>query len=168
MAWMRTKIEVDDDLGPLQRRAVAQEIIDFIVERSKNGRDKDGRPFPGYSKSYKESKEFEIAGKSSKVNLTLSGEMLNSIKLLSHRRGELLIGFENGTEQNAKAEGNITGSYGKPRPVPSKARDFLGISQSRLERIQGRYNLAGPNRERVLERLAVFRELTDGDSEANS
>jgi hypothetical protein len=45
-----------------------------------------------------------------------------------------MIGFENGTDENARADGNIRGTYGKPTPDSSKARDFLGISKEDLRR----------------------------------
>jgi len=167
MAWIREKIKVNEDFNPLQRQAVGQEVIDFIVKRSKNSRDKNGKPFPGYSDSYKKSLDFKIAGKTSKVNLTLSSEMLNSIRLLSHRRGEITIGFNRGDNlNNAKAEGNIKGTYGQKTPNPRKARDFLGISTSALETIERKYDL-DRNKEQALERLAVIRELLNDDSSTN-
>jgi len=61
--------------------------------------------------------------------------MLDAIEVLSHKRGQVLIGFENGSEQNDKAEGNQTGSYGQPDPNPSKARRFLGLTDREYDAI---------------------------------
>ena len=58
--------------------------------------------------------------------------MLSDLKLLSHKNGELTIGFEKGSKSNGKAEGNIKGTYGQPKPVQAP-RDFLGISQEELD-----------------------------------
>ena len=61
--------------------------------------------------------------------------MMDSIKLLSSRSGELLIGFDKSDKAlNGKAEGNIKGSYGGD-PDKDKARDFLGIDQDELDAI---------------------------------
>lgn len=65
--------------------------------------------------------------------------MLNEIIVLSTKNGELNIGFERGSNVNGKAEGNITGSYGKSRPDPLKARDFLDLSQEEINKIINKY-----------------------------
>lgn len=111
-------------------------MIEHIYERTTSeNRDKDGRKFPKYSKSYIKSLDFANARKSpSKVDLQLSGDMLAAMKLLNHRPGEITIGFERGTQENAKAEGNILGSYGGD-PNPAKARDFLGIQEKKLREL---------------------------------
>lgn len=111
-------------------------IIERIVERTDQGKDKNGRSFPGYSESYKKSLDFKIAGKSAgDINLQLSGDMLAAIKLLKANKGSLEIGFDRGTEENARADGNIRGTYGSDSPNPRKARDFLGITDKELSRI---------------------------------
>lgn len=132
--WVRTKIEIPEYLKPDEREELGLRILQFIRQRSAKGLDKDNNPFPKYSPSYKNSLDFKIAGKSSKVNLKLSGDMLAALDLLNHRKGELLIGFENGTEENDRAEGNILGSYGKD-PDEKKARDFLGIDPKDLAKL---------------------------------
>jgi hypothetical protein len=126
-------LEIPKDLKPAQRAQLADLVIDHIVERTLKGKDKDGDKFPGYSKAYVQSLAFRSAGKSPKrVDLTLSGEMLDELRMLNHAPGKIRIGFENGTDANAKAEGNILGSYGRS-PDPSKARDFLGVQKSDLK-----------------------------------
>ena len=164
--WQRFKVKINESFRPQERQAIAQEIIDHIVERSQEKNlDKNGRRFPRYSKSYEKSLDFKIAGKSAgNVNLTLSGEMLNSIRLLQSRRGELTIGFDRGdTENNAKAEGNILGTYGKKTSDPGKARDFLGIQKSAVNEIQRRYDVNRQGADAVRERLQRIRELSDGE-----
>ena len=130
-------------MKPKQRQAIALEVIDFIVERSKKGYDKNGKKFipaSGYSASYANSQDFKNAGKSKgKINLTLSGEMLNSIEHLKDKAGEITIGFDKSDDElNGKAEGNILGSYGGD-PNPKKARDFLGIQEKDLNKILKNY-----------------------------
>jgi hypothetical protein len=135
MSWIRKEILLPKDYSDDDAETVAEEILNFIVERSKAGKGMDGEKFPGYSKSYKESLDFKIAGKSSKVNLTLSGEMLDSLEVLQARKGKIVIGFQRGSDMNARAEGNILGSYGQPNPNPSKARNFMELSNNELSKI---------------------------------
>lgn len=114
---------------------LADLVIEHIVDRTQRGLDKEGSKFPKYSKSYIKSLDFKNAGKSaSRVDLQLSGDMLAAIKLLRQKKGEIVVGFERGTLENDKAEGNILGSYGG-NPNPSKARDFLGIEDKKLREL---------------------------------
>lgn len=134
--WQKIKIDLSGyGLSPDQKDEVADLIIERIVSRTDQGKDKDGRRFPGYSKSYKESLDFKVAGKSSKVDLQLSGDMLAALSVLDKTSRSVTIGFENGSEENAKADGNIRGTYGQSKPIPGKARDFLGISERELVKI---------------------------------
>lgn len=135
MPQQKVEIHIPDDLKPAQRTELADLIIEHIVDRTQRGVDKDGKRFPGYSKSYIKSLDFQNAGKSrSKVDLTLSGDMLAALTLLSEKKGALRIGFERGAEENDRAEGNILGSYGGD-PNPSKARNFLGIQKKKLKEL---------------------------------
>lgn len=137
MSWQRFKVKVPKGLSPIQREALAQEVIDFVIKRSKDGVDKNGKAFPNYSASYVKSLDFKIAGKSKgKVNLTLSEEMLQSLSLISHKPGEVLIGYDkSNAELNGKVEGNVLGTYGQSSPIKGKARDFMGIAKKDLESI---------------------------------
>ena len=128
--WQRIKIEIPKQIKPADREEVALEIIDFIANRTKRNKDKDGRKFSNYTKDYA-----KIKGTSrNKVDLTLTGEMLDELKLISHRSGSLLIGYDRGSDINGKVEGNRLGSYGGS-PNPSKARDFLGLREKELQDI---------------------------------
>lgn len=138
--WMKVDVAIPKRFGPTERLAIAQEVIDFIVTRTRAGKDIDGAAFPKYSQSYKGSLDFKIAGKGSRVDLTLTGEMLDSIKLISHSSGRVTVGFDRSDSKlNGKAEGNQLGTYGSDTPNPKKARPFLGINKDDLQKIIKRY-----------------------------
>jgi hypothetical protein len=131
-----------------ERRAIAAEIISRITERTQEeNRDKNGRPFPGYSKAYKESLEYKIAGKTGDVNLTLSGEMMDMLQLLRTSKGKIEIGYKAGDKVNGKVEGNRLGTYGQSKQVAPK-RDFLGITQKELKDILRNYPLRNEEKRR--------------------
>ena len=148
---MKTKIKIPRTYNKDERDAIAFDIIEKIIERTSKGKDKDGEPFPKYSSAYKKSLNFKIAGKTDKVNLELSGDMLADMKLLSNKPGEIVIGYSDGTESNAKAEGNILGTYGSKISNKKKARDFLGIDESGLKSVLKKY--PKNNKEKRLERV---------------
>jgi hypothetical protein len=152
--WQRVTIKVPDYLGPDERVAVATEILDYIRERTqKKNLDKNNKPFAGYSDAYVKSLDFKIAGKSKgDINLTLSGDMLGALDILNHANGKIVIGYENGTPENAKADGNIRGTYGKAKPTGPK-RDFLGITPGDLKKILANYPANQDNSDRVAEVL---------------
>lgn len=132
-------IELSKEYSDSERELIADEIIEFIKTRTEKGKDKNNESFPKYSDKYRESLDFKNAGKSKKVNLKLSGDMLDSIELLNNfKNGKIQIGFEAGTDENARAEGNILGSYGGD-PDKEKARDFLGIDEADLKKILKKY-----------------------------
>ena len=126
---------VPKDLDDDAREQLADDIIETIRRRTEKGVDKSGRRFPAYSEGYVDSLDFKIAGKSkTRVDLTLSGDMLAALTVLDSRPGKIVIGFEDGSPENARADGNIRGSYGGS-PNPSKARDFLGLPPAELARL---------------------------------
>lgn len=131
--WQKIDVAIPDGLTSDQRQRLADLIIDQIIRRTEDGLDKRGKPFAPYSKAYVKSLDFKNAGKSKgSVNLTLSGDMLASLKLLDDASGRLRIGFDRGSDENARADGNIRGTYGADSPKKGKARDFLGISKGEL------------------------------------
>lgn len=146
MAWQRVRINVPEDLSASEREALGQDIVEFIRRRTESGVGVRRRGlgyenyrFPGYSKAYIESLDFKIAGKSpSQVDLTLSGDMLAALDVISHRPGSIMVGYQNGTEENSKAEGNQLGAYGG-RPNNRKARSFLGLTSSELDTLVSKY-----------------------------
>jgi len=155
-SWQRVKVEIPKQYTPIERVAIANEIIEFMIKRTKSGKDVNGSSFPKYTQEYINSKNFDIAGKSKgKVDLELSGEMLNNIELLSHGSGSLLIGFDKSdSELNGKVEGNRIGSYGG-EPDSEKARDFLGITNDDLEKILKKFPKKTDQQEANTRRKAI-------------
>ena len=136
--WQRVRIDVPSDLNPRQREKLAEGIIEFIQERTTvEQRDKNGASFPPYSAEYAKRTGVSI----NDVDLFFTGEMLMDLELISHKSGSVLIGYERGSDSNAKADGNIRGTYGKPRPIPGKQRDFLGIDPLELQALIRRTDL---------------------------
>ncbi len=133
--WQRVRVNLPEQLTPDQQAAAADLIVERIVERTNQGKDKNGRPFAKYSEAYKHSLDFKIAGKSDHVDLQLSGDMLAALAPLKSTKKWIEVGFERDSEENAKADGNIRGTYGKDTPNPKKARDFLGITEKELMKI---------------------------------
>ncbi len=147
MAQQKFTISIPKGYDSDERRSIGLDIIERIIDRTKAGKDKENKDFSGaagkYSDEYKKSFEYKLAGKGSTVNLSLSGEMLNAMEILDNTDGELTIGYRDGDKfNNAKAEGNILGSYGRD-PNPSKARDFLGITDGEVENILKKYPVSG-------------------------
>lgn len=161
--WQRIKIKLPKGYKPADRLAIGQEIVDHIVARTLKGKDVKGRPFPKYSKSYKESLDFKNAGKSKgRVSLKLTGDMLANLELLSHRSGEVTVGFERGSEENAKADGNIRGTYGTSSPIPGKDRQFLGVSGDEKRKILKKFPLKDPQK-RAEEVAAILASIEEAN-----
>jgi hypothetical protein len=139
--WQKIKIDLSGyGLNSDQKDEVADLIIERIVNRTQKGLAPNGKKWTGpagvYSDAYKNSLDFKIAGKSkNKIDMQLSGDMLAALDVLEKTQRSVTIGFEPGSEENAKADGNIRGTYGKPTPDPKKARDFLGITETELSKI---------------------------------
>lgn len=141
MGAKHQKFTVDlSGYSPAEREAIAGDIIRQIQKRTKQGVDKNGDRFPAYTRAYKNSQGFKIAGKGSKVDLVLSGDMLDSIEILRNAP-KVEIGFERGSTENAKADGNIRGTYGQQSPIDGGkyARDFLGLTKAELKSILSKY-----------------------------
>ena len=132
--WQRFNVDLRDfGLTKDQKAEVGDLIVERIVARTDKGIDADGDKFVEYSKAYQDSLNFKIAGKSkSNVNLQLSGDMLASLQVLKQDGNKLTIGFERGSDENARADGNIRGTYGQQKANPFNSRDFLGISNTEL------------------------------------
>jgi len=136
--------------------AIGSEIISVIRKRTAKNLDVDGEKFPAYSKEYAKSVDFKAAGKSKgDINLTLSGDMLANIEMLQAKRNTVRIGYEKGSTENAKADGNIRGTYGTPSPIKGKARPFLGISDDDLQKILEKYPVDSDNNDAELRAQAI-------------
>jgi hypothetical protein len=111
------------------KQLYGQRVVDMIVERTHSGIDRQGRSLGTYSKAYKDSLVFGIYGKSNPVNLTLTGDMLES---LNAKNGKYTITVQlEGDLNKGKAQGHITGilgKYGRAKP-----RDFLGLPEGLLK-----------------------------------
>lgn len=171
--WQKVDIPIPKEYSPVERQAIAIEIINFIRKRTQEENvDKNNRPFAKYSDAYKKSLDYKIARKAGKgVNLTLSGDMLGALQLLKDQKGKITIGFERGSTENAKADGNIRGTYGNSESVGPK-RDFLGITKSDLAKILKNY-VPGDKQDaearveslRQAENLGVNGEALDGEDD---
>ena len=91
-----------------------------MVERTVSGSDVNGSKFPSYNKDYAAEKGVSVGS----VDLVLTGDMLDSFS--DNYAGDMVTISVNSSNAG-KAHGNITGSYGKPSGVKSKARDFFGF-----------------------------------------
>ena len=169
MAQQKFTFKLSKKYGEAERFAIGQEVIDFIIKRSKAGKDKKNKDFVGYSDGYVKSFDFKKSGKSkNKVNLTLSGEMLNALEVLDYGTdGEVTIGIPKAdTFNNDKAEGNITGSYGQKRPNSKKARDFMGIHRDDLNAIKADYPIkTKADRENTFAKSIELLKLTEASEE---
>ncbi len=138
MAWETASVVVKlkrKDLPKAYQERIARELVQIILKRTEEGKDKKGKPFKEYSDAYEMSDDFFLAGKiPGQVDLRLSGDMLADFGVLSARDGRIVLGFES-EEQRGKAHGHQTGKDGK-KSKKGKAfpvRDFLGISKEELK-----------------------------------
>lgn len=114
-----------------ERRQLGIAIIDYIIKRTKRGQGIGKRAFRNsagktkYSETYIETREFKIANKSkSKINLSLSGDMLNSIEVTDVSLvGRIVIGIPDDSEND------------KSVFMREKGYDFLGLTQDELNDI---------------------------------
>ena len=125
---------VRDQLRPILSneaftRMLGYNYIEQIVKRTLSGIDKDGQKFPAYSEAYKESDDFKIYGKSKKVNLRLSGEMLASMEL-GTAKARKIKNIMADNHNNDKAHGHITGNISND--PESARRNFLGLPMDDL------------------------------------
>jgi hypothetical protein len=133
----KIKIKVPDSLSADERFDVAVAVLQFIHDRTTEGKNVFGRKWSGkagqYTDAYAKKKGVSTSGP---VDLALSREMLGKMQYFTSlsKRGEIVVGFKNGTKAERKAEGNIQGSYGGD-PNPSKARPFLDILQKDVNAI---------------------------------
>jgi len=115
------------------KEAFLQDAIDMIIERTKNNRSLSGSKFKSpYSDSYANSNDFKAHGKSkNNVNMTLTGDMLDSLDIISISGNNAVIGWEDDTE-NKKAYNHNTGDT-----VPK--RTFLGLQAKEVSELKDKY-----------------------------
>lgn len=116
---------VDPRYNEAERKRIGIEIINYIVERTKNGVGIGKKDFKSkYSSNYTKTAEFKIADKTPKdVNLTLSGDMLDAIEVLETSTGRIQIGFKTAFEND------------KSVWVERKGFRFLGVTDKELNQI---------------------------------
>jgi hypothetical protein len=131
---IQATIAVPTEFDQSQRELAANLIMDRIRANCANGKNRYGNSFPKYSDEYKASLDFQNGGKSSKVNLELTGDMLVSMELVSSKPGIIIIGYPASSEYAGQVEGNQIGSYGG-EANSGKARPFLGLPQNQLDLI---------------------------------
>jgi hypothetical protein len=113
------------------KQAFAQRAIETIVNRTRSGKAPNGRSFEDYSTAYSLSNAYRAAGKTSRVNLTLTGEMLDTITELQGEGSKVLLGWGDSLN-NAKAHGHMTGKDGSgDLPV----REFFGVTENEIREI---------------------------------
>lgn len=131
---------------PDDLRDIGDDVVQLIRDRSqlgfgvrKRGKGYTLYDFPEYTPEYEKFKGQR------KVDLTLSEDMLNGLSVLEvdEEAGTVTVGYDEGDDQAGKVEGNTTGSYGKPRPNPRKARNFLGVTRDELEAVLAVYEKGG-------------------------
>lgn len=140
--WTKTTLSLPKAYSPIERVAIAQDVIDYIVERTKAGKGPGNSKWSGeagkYSAAYMKSVEFRASGKSKDVNLKLSGDMLDAIGIINDKAGAITVGITD-EDQVGKAEGNIRGTYGKQSSIRGKARPFLSLTNDELKKILRNY-----------------------------
>jgi hypothetical protein len=125
---------VDVSDSPEVKRAIAQAIIDVILERTENGLAKGGKRSlkAPYSDEYAASLPFKANGKSKgKVNMTLNGDMLGLLDMIDETPNTITIGWVD-EKENLKAYNHNVGDT-----VPK--RDFFGLTKGEIKEITQRF-----------------------------
>jgi hypothetical protein len=121
------EFDLEDLLGyapsKRQKELFADLVIDKMVERTVEGKDINNRKFRRYTKDYAEKKGVTT----SSVDLTLTGDMLNSIS--DKTSGKVKV--EIAKDETPKAYGHISGMEGHPIIKNGKVRDFFGFKSKR-------------------------------------
>jgi len=162
--WTKTSIKIPSGYSASERRAIAQDFVDYIVDRTRKGKGKDGKAWSGkagqYSKGYKESFEFKAKTSKGKVTLELFGDMLASVEQISNTPREISVGIKKSDEDYGKAEGNIRGTYGKKSPITGKARPFMDLSNDEIKKILKPYK-SKKTREELMAAFAAAKKIAD-------
>jgi hypothetical protein len=133
------EIDLKKYLGSLAKDESVREVFfqlafEKMIERLDDGKDVNGKAMVKYSKEYKDSLAYAAFSKDGTVNMTLSGDMVNSVSIKSQNSNKMVVGFD-GKEQNAKAFAHITGFEGHPTIKGAKPREFFGWTDKELSQI---------------------------------
>lgn len=125
---------VDLSRDPNLVNQIGQEIIDYMLERTANGRGIGGVKLKSpYSKAYADSPEFKAYGKTkNEVNMALTGDMLGSIDITNDSPDKLIIAIDGTDTDTKKAYNHNVGDTLPKRP-------FFGIDQSELDSIMANH-----------------------------
>lgn len=123
MAEQSFTVPVPEDFDPDDRAEFIDAIIDYIVDRTTDGKSIHGGKFRMYSAAYAEAKG---VGRS-EVDLMDTGAMLDSMRVLRQNGSELTIGYRDGSKLAKRAEYNQEGRT--PRP-------FLGLNKRELRELE--------------------------------
>ena len=117
-------------------REIAQGLIDYMVARVEAGKGIGGVDLNDtkYSTNYKKSLPFQAASKGSKVNMTLTGDMLRAIDLLDEDGSTIIIGIDDEIER-AKAYGHQSGFKNHPTIKGVKERRFFGVTADEIKKV---------------------------------
>ena len=137
---VNVEIDLEKLLGSSAKNEAVREVFfqaafDRMLERLDNGLDVNGKALPKYSKAYKGSLEYAAFGKDGTVNMQLTTEMVNSLKIKSDDINKFKIGFD-GEFNNTKAFAHMTGY--KNHPILDgkvKPRNFFGWTDKELKSI---------------------------------
>lgn len=183
------KINLDEAFGvdlsrnEALKQRIAQAMIDRIIERSESGKSIHNKPMrPKYSKEYKNSKEYELYGKTGKVNVKLKGDMLNDVDIISTRGNNIEFGLEG--RQAVKGFAHQTGYDGHPSiPNGKYKREWFGVNKKELNDIKKEFKnelqQVKKGKEEIEERqeqeveqerldLATIRALAQGERQTTS
>ena len=145
---LKRRLIIPNDFTSTERQLLADLVIDFIQKRTARGKDVNNAPFPSYSKEYIASREFQIAGKSRRVNLSQTGDTIASIELISHGSGFITIGYDAGSFENDKA-------VWLQRSDNGVSRKFLGLTNADLNRFVKKVESERSRGEDVRERRSL-------------
>lgn len=160
---LKQKINLREILGfspsETQKEQIGQAIIDRIIDRTESNKSVNGTGFKKYSKQYINSEEFELYGKNpGDINLTLKGDMLNSIDIIDSTRDTITIGFDDPTEEKKAA------NHQKGVTVPS--RPFFGVTKSDINTIKKDFINEEEVQEEERQTLASFFATSEADQQA--
>jgi hypothetical protein len=125
---LKRRLTIPREFDSNERQLVGRLVISFIQDRTAKGKDINNASFKPYSDDYKDSVDFDIAGKTNRVNLSQSGDTIASIEVLSHGTGFVTIGYEAGSFENDKA-------VWLQRSDNGASRKFLGLTDADLDSI---------------------------------
>lgn len=115
----------------------------MIVKRTESGLSWRGQPFKRYDESYVESDAFEAWGKTKKVNMNLSGDMLGLLSIIKVDINTVTIGWTDPVEILKVYNHNTGDTVAK--------REFFNLSEKELNQL---YDSAKPDIEEALEEEA--------------